>query len=92
MKILGNMPSSWNVKWWARLLALLFLFALSVATCGVIRAWLLSGSLPFSFPGFMSAFLFSYIALTISWVGVTGKVPKFFPIGALKWPFFAHRS
>jgi hypothetical protein len=36
--------------------------------------------------------LFAYVALAIGWVGIFGKVPKIFPIGALKWPFFGPRA
>jgi len=92
MEILKDMQTSWRAAWWARLLALLFLFALGVCAYGFIRTWLLSGTFPAQLPGFMSVLLFGYISLVICWVGVTGRVPKFFPIGALKWPFFKHHS
>lgn len=88
MNIFRDTPQSWNVKWWARLLALLFLVAFGVAAYGVMRVWQISGNLPISFPGVIPVLVFGYVVSAIGWVGITGKVPRFFPIGALRWPFF----
>lgn len=92
MKALTEIPLLWNVKPWVRFLALLFLFALCVTAFGVMRAWFTSGHLPVSFPGVLSTLLFGYVSLAMGWVGIFGKVPKFFPVGALQWPFFKLRA
>jgi len=92
MKALAEFPLTWEVKPWARFLALLVLVALCVVALGVMHAWLTSGHFPVSFPGVLPTLVFGYVSLAIGWVGIFGKVPKFFPIGTLRWPFFRPRA
>ena len=87
-----NRQWAWNVAWWARSLALVFLVAQGIVAYGVVQAWLASGELPFPFPGVVTTLLFGYVTLAIGWVVVVGRAPKFFSVGALRWPFVRPRS
>lgn len=76
-----------RVALWARLLACVFLVASAIAAWGIVRQWLLTGRLPFSLADVPSALLFSYLYAVFGWAAFIGKVPRFFPLGAWRWPF-----
>ena len=84
---MNDLRSPMAVSRWARALAWVFLFALAFAVYAVAHTWLTTGHFLVSEPNVFFMLVFAYIAVLFAWVAFTGKVPKFFPIGALRWPF-----
>ena len=82
-----DLISSMAVSIWARVLAWVFLAALVLAGYAVAQPWLKTGHFLVSVPSVFSIVALAYISVLFAWVAFTGKVPRFFPIGALRWPF-----